>query len=370
MTDTDMGGIGGVRVGEATNPGPPATGPDTPEPPRTHTIFRLAQGDEPERPCKIRLSPQGGVWIWIVHSQPPLRVAGRKTPAEALQKWLDKFSNQISSASQAELRDLQAKWAAHAIPPPPLGTRAGHRCRSAPLFGERQATPPDMSQSQTPMPVLRRLNKKGPPRESSPSQTETGHLETPPDARHLGERPSAASAQPPLPDGPLALTWDQISALASRPILVDRQIPKPCRGLFEQVMDHCLRHMPPLNDPMPGIGDHLYILPKLLLFRGSHLNPTYNQKVKAISRNCQTALRGEWNTLWQAAMDTPTPPFRRLGDNDSVVGDGGDLRGLRRPPTFSPALPTSSLQGMRTLSPHMMEYPRGTHSVPSSLLQR
>ena len=46
-------------------------------------------------------------------------------------------------------------------------------------------------------------------------------------------------------------------------------------------MDHCLRHMPPLSDPMPGIGDHLYILPKLLLFRGSHPNPTYNQKVMA-----------------------------------------------------------------------------------------
>ena len=138
------------------------------------------------------------------------------------------------------------------------------------------------------------------------------------------------SAPPPRPDGPLALTWDQISALASRPILVDRQIPKPCRGLFEQVMDHCLRHMPPLSDPMPGIGDHLYILPKLLLFRGSHPNPTYNQKVKAISRNCQTALRGEWNTLWQAAMDTPTPPFRRLGDNDSVVGDGGLSRDTAR----------------------------------------
>ena len=36
-----------------------------------------------------------------------------------------------------------------------------------------------------------------------------------------------------------------------------------------------------------------------------------------------------------------------------------DLRGLRRPLTFSPALPTSSPQGMRTLSPPTMEYPRG-----------
>ena len=55
------GGYRGVRMGEANNPGPPATGLDTPEPPRAHAIFRLAQGDEPARQCKIRLSPQGGV---------------------------------------------------------------------------------------------------------------------------------------------------------------------------------------------------------------------------------------------------------------------------------------------------------------------
>ena len=29
-------------------------------------------------------------------------------------------------------------------------------------------------------------------------------------------------------------------------------------------------------------------------------------------------------------MDTPTPPFRRLGDNDSVVGDGGLSRDTAR----------------------------------------
>ena len=119
-----------------------------------------------------------------------------------------------------------------------------------------------------------------------------------------------------------SLTWDQISAVARKPLLVDRHIPKPCRGLFEQVMTNCFEHAPALNDPMPGIGDLVFILPKLLLYRSSDKVMTYNQKVKFISRNCQTALRGDWVSLWQAAIDIPTPPFRRLGENDQVIGEG------------------------------------------------
>ena len=64
----------GCRLGEASNPKP-----NEEEPVRYVTIHRVAM--EPPRPCTIRMAPQGGVWIWIVHSHPPLRVAGRKTPA-------------------------------------------------------------------------------------------------------------------------------------------------------------------------------------------------------------------------------------------------------------------------------------------------
>ena len=38
-----------------------------------------------------------------------------------------------------------------------------------------------------------------------------------------------------LKGGSSNLTWGLLSALASKPIMVDRQTPKPCRGLFEQV---------------------------------------------------------------------------------------------------------------------------------------
>ena len=55
----------------------------------------------------------------------------------------------------------------------------------------------------------------------------------------------------------------------------------------------CLLHAPPLNDPVLGKRDYLFILPKLLLPRGDNSQRTYNQKVKFISHSCQTALRGE-----------------------------------------------------------------------------
>ena len=34
-----------------------------------------------------------------------------------------------------------------------------------------------------------------------------------------------------------------------------------------------------------------------------------------------SALRDDWCTLWQHAIQTPTPPFRRLGENDNVIGE-------------------------------------------------
>ena len=107
-------GYRGIRVGEASHPGPEGG-----EPPRLATIHRIPVGGNAPRSCSIRLTPQGGAWIWIVHSSPPLRVAGRKTPAEALQKWLQKFQEYILPDSQAVLRALHDQWQAHPIPPPP-----------------------------------------------------------------------------------------------------------------------------------------------------------------------------------------------------------------------------------------------------------
>ena len=142
-------------------------------------------------------------------------------------------------------------------------------------------------------------------------------------------RQSRSSPPDALPTG-TGLTWDQISELARKPMVVERYLPRPCRALFEQVLMECFEHTPPANHPLPGTGDYIFILPKLLLSKGSDPQQTYNQRVKLISRNCQTALRGDWASLWQHAIHAPAPPFRRLGEHDAVVGEGGLSRDTAR----------------------------------------
>ena len=83
------------------------------------------------------------------------------------------------------------------------------------------------------------------------------------------------------------------------------------------------------SDPVPGIGDHLFILPNLILHRGES-RLTYNLKVKLIFRNCHTALRGDWMSLCQVASNIPPPPFKRLGENDNAIGEGGLSRDTAR----------------------------------------
>ena len=317
-------GYRGQRIGEASHPGPPDQ-----EPPRFVPVQRVPVGGEVSRQCTIRLTPQGGLWIWIVHSTPPLRVGGKKTPAEALQKWLQKFQNYIVPASQAVLWDLHKQWSAHPLPPPPTGVRAGRRARSTPPavgrgvstsppdvpLGDSQADSPPPSQ---PLPAPRRVCKKAPP-----PQPMT-------DVEISKEDPARQEFPPGVP--PLAgeLSWDQITDLARKPIPVERYLPRPCKGLFEQVMTRCLESMPSPNNPMPGIGDYIFILPKLLLFPGAEKKLSYNQKVKHISRNCQTALRGDWATLWHHSMQSFSPSFRRLGVNDDAIGEGGLSRDTAR----------------------------------------
>ena len=74
--------------------------------------------------------------------------------------------------------------------------------------------------------------------------------------------------------------------------------PGPAEAFLNKSSPHaCFEHMPQANHPVPGTGDYIFILPKLILSKGSDHKLNYNQRTKLISRNCQTALRGEWTTL-------------------------------------------------------------------------
>ena len=271
-------GYRGIRVGEASHPGPEGG-----EPPRLATINRVPVGGNAPRSCSIRLTPQGGAWIWIVHSSPPLRVAGRKTPAEALQKWLQKFQEYILPDSQAVLRELHDQWQAHPIPPPPPKASAGHRARSAPPStvqhddgsmntggnGDSQADSPDSLSQQSRS--NRRVCKKAPP----PSHEGNNPPVPQEDAARQNTSSGGESCNPPV-----VLTWDQISELARKPMAVERHLPRPCKGLFEQVLARCLQSEGPSNNPVPGIGDYTFILPKLILCKNYDRTLTYNQKIK------------------------------------------------------------------------------------------
>ena len=158
-----------------------------------------------------------------------------------------------------------------------------------------------------------------------PSANDLPPPKTPEDAAR-----QTSSSNGGRPNVAATLTWDQISELARKPMPVERYLPRPCKGLFEQVLARCLTGEGPSNNPMPGIGDYTFILPKLILCKNYDRTLTYNQKIKHISRNCQTALRDDWDALWQQAIHTPSPTFRRLGENDNVIGEGGLSRDTAR----------------------------------------
>ena len=93
------------RVGEAKNPGP--------EPPREIWLHRRNGQRDP-----LRLCTQNGGWVWNMHYAPPLRVAKRNTPHEALRYWLAKHEPAIEPQSVEAARQLAQEWEAFPVPQP------------------------------------------------------------------------------------------------------------------------------------------------------------------------------------------------------------------------------------------------------------
>ena len=93
------------RLGEAKNPGP--------EPPREIWLHRKNGQRDP-----LRLCTQNGGWVWNMHYAPPLRVAKRPTPHEALRYWLDKHEPAIEPQSVGAARQLAQAWEEFPVPQP------------------------------------------------------------------------------------------------------------------------------------------------------------------------------------------------------------------------------------------------------------
>ena len=113
----------------------------------------------------IRLCKQNGGWVWNVHCVPPLRVAKRSTPQNALRNWLNKHESAIQPASAEAARQLAKEWEAFPMLQPIRRTRSmppreiQSMTSDSPVDGSPpRETPP--SQSQPDPPIRRRLRGK------------------------------------------------------------------------------------------------------------------------------------------------------------------------------------------------------------------
>ena len=206
------------RVGEASHPGP--------EPPRELYLDRKNGQRDP-----IRLCTQNGGWVWNVHSVPPLRVAKRSTPQDALRNWLNKHENAITPASVEAARQLAKEWENYPMPQPIRRTRS---------------MPPRESQAMTPEPLAMETS---PPRETPVSQSQ---IDPPPRRRLRGKTPAQSSPGSPPRFCPADSShgiesqhsegmaepygcWDEIYDVLRKPVLVDRHIP---RGIEDALATH------------------------------------------------------------------------------------------------------------------------------------
>ena len=140
------------RLGEATNPGP--------EPPREIWLRRKNGQRDP-----LRLCTQNGGWVWNMHYAPPLRVAKRPTPHEALRNWLTKHEPAIEPDSAEAARQLAKAWEEFPVPQPIRRTRSlpPREMRSITQETLTDPSPPretPKSNSQPEPPVRKRLRGK------------------------------------------------------------------------------------------------------------------------------------------------------------------------------------------------------------------
>ena len=279
------------RVGEASHPGP--------EPPRELYLDRKNGQRDPIRLCK-----QNGGWVWNVHSVPPLRVrAKRSTPQDALRNWLNKHENAITPASVEAARQLAKEWENYPMPlthqansqhasPGESGYDAGAPRHGEPALPGRHPA----SQSQNDPPPRRRLRGKT-PAQSSPGSPPRF---CPADSSHgIESQHSEGMAEP-------YGCWDEIYDVLRKPVLVDRNIPRELKTLWQRTVLQLLCAEQSRTDVYPIASDLIFILPKLIL---SH--PPGKEKAKDRLHRIQECLRrasqGEWPYLIARTLELSTP---------------------------------------------------------------
>ena len=215
--------------------------------------------------------------MWNVHCVPPLRVAKRSTPHEALRNWLAKHEHAIEPESVEAARQLAQEWEAFPIPQPIRRARSlpprefssmsldspcnsgspreksptlqGPPCDSQP---PRENTQPTSQQDSIPRKRLRSKTSQVPP---SPAASDLCPADT------QDSMASQTSEGRPEPYG----CWDEIYDVLRRPVLIDRHIPRELKTLWQRLVMQLITSEQSRTDVYPIASDLVFILPKLVL---------------------------------------------------------------------------------------------------------
>ena len=279
------------RLGEAKNPGP--------EPPRELYVDSKNGQRDP-----IRLCTQDGVWVWNVHSVPPLRVAKRPTPHEALRNWLTKHEPAITPSSAETARQLAQAWEEHPMPQPIRRTRSmPPREFSKSMDSTSASKSPPREETQAPV-----VKDEGEPRRRIRGKSHIIYPISPPPSPCLASQ-GVLTGQPELRGRPEPYgCWDEIYEVMRRPVLVDRHIPRELKALWQKIMIQLLTTEQSRTDVYPIASDLVFILPKLLL---SHPPGKARDRLHRIQNSFQRASQGEWKSLIERVLEIRVPKYEQ-----------------------------------------------------------
>ena len=213
-----------------------------------------------------------------------------------------------------------------------------------------ESSPPrenPLSQSQPDPPIRRRLRGKTPGLISPGSPPRF----CPADSSHGIE--SQHSEGVPEPYG----CWDEIYDVLRKPVLVDRNIPRELKTLWQRTVLQLLCADQSRTDVYPIASDLVFILPKLVL---SH--PPGKEKAKDRLHRIQECLRrasqGEWTYLIARTLEMDTPNFEP--DESQPLAAGPDSL----PPRTARRLYKAASQGQLGKAWRQLRAPPPVHVGP------
>ena len=268
---------------------------------------------------------------------------------EALRNWLTKHEPAIEPESVEAARQLAQDWEEFPVPQPTRRTRSlpPRELESMVHTQPTNSTPPRERQKSNSQPeplTRRRLRGKTSLTTSPPSPNSFCPAEP------VDDTDSQDSEGRSEPYG----CWDEIYDVLRKPVLVDRNIPRELKTIWQRVVIQLLANDQSRTDLYPIASDLVFILPKLVL---SH--PPGKEKGKARIHRIQECLRrasqGEWPHLIERALQMETP--NQEPDASQPLASGPDTL----PPRIAKRLYKAASQGQLDKAWRQLHAPPPVH---------